>query len=410
MKKGFIGSLLLERLAWLSVLMMLGGMLFSRALLSMGMIGLFSFAVLNPNLLQHLRVFFKNPVLWGLSLTFLPYFLSITYSNDLTHWFISTKTKLAFIVLPFGFIVLRNQPKTSLYWLLYLFLWLTVGTTLEVLANYIHHFNEINQHYSAGNVMKTPYSHVRFSLLVSFAILTGGYLYKENFNPLFRKERFLILGLTVYLIIFIHILAVRSGLAALYLCALFLIIRYVIVNRKWLIALPAIAVLILLPFLAYLMLPSFRDKFNYVKYDLHSFFEEHHTAGLSDAARLLSLKNGIEIGKENIWLGVGAGDLQDEANKLYTQHPDISAAKRLPHNQFIWVFAGTGLIGLAIFCWGIFLPLFYNKNYRYPLFMCLYIVVISSFLTEATLEDQVGSCFYLVFTLLLFNYISPSHD
>src|SRR6185295_11809303 len=137
-----------------------------------------------------------------------------------------------------------------------------------------------------------------------------------------------------------------------------------------------------------------------------TFFLYQNTTGLSDAARIMSVENGLKIGEKNFLLGVGAGDLQQEANKFYLNFPDITEAKRLPHNQFVWVFASTGIIGLLIFCWGIFFPLFYKRNFANPLFACLYIIVISSFLTEATLEEQIGACFYLVFLLLLYNQLA----
>jgi len=403
MNKGIPVKAYYEKTAWFCVLLMLSGILFSRALASIGLAGIFGLAVLHPDVATHIRIYFKSPVLWGYSLIALIYLISGLYSYNLHDWMLRVNTKLAFIAMPFGFIILRNQSLRSFHWLMYLFFWLTTVISVFVLAYYLKNFDVVNLRYSLGQVMETPYSHVRFSLMVSFAIFVGWYLYQSDFQPLFRGKKIPVLVATVFLIVFLHVLAVRSGLLAFYLCVIFLLLRYIYLKRKWKIAIPALAVVVLLPFLAYQFIPSFKEKINYMRYDLQTFFRDHNTHGLSDAARILSIQNGIKLGKENFLLGVGAGDIQAEADKYYTKYPDIPAEKRLPHNQFVFAFAVTGIAGLIIFCWVIFFPLFYMRSPVNPLFSCLNIVVISSCLTESTFEEQIGTCFYLVFALLLYN-------
>ncbi len=405
MNNGSIVTKYYEQAAWLCILLLLAGILFSRAMASIGMVGLFSLALLNPNVGNHISIYLKSPVLWSFSLILGMYLLSGLYSENLHDWWTRVNTKLALVALPFGFILVRKQSLRSFHWLLYVFLWLATVTSIFVLVHYLKSFDLVNFNYSRGQVMETPYSHVRFSLMICFAIIIGGYLYQSDFQPLFRGEKILILVATIFLVVFIHILAVRSGLLALYLCALFISIRYIYLKRKWKMALPALLILFSLPLLAYWSLPSFREKFNYVRYDLQNYFRYENKAGLSDAGRILSIENGMEIGKKNFLLGVGAGDLQQEANQFYINRPEIDEAKRLPHNQFVWVFASTGIIGLLIFCWAVILPLFYQRNFTNPLFVCLHIIVLSSFFTEATLEEQIGTCFYLVFMLLIYNQL-----
>jgi hypothetical protein len=67
--------------------------------------------------------------------------------------------------------------------------------------------------------------------------------------------------------------------------------------------------------------------------------------------------------------------------------------------------ASTGIFGLLVFCFAIFLPLFNRKNISNVLFVCFYIIILSSFFTEATIEEQMGTAFYLLFFLLLYEYI-----
>ncbi len=90
--------------------------------------------------------------------------------------------------------------------------------------------------------------------------------------------------------------------------------------------------------------------------------------------------------------------------------PEDPPDNLLPHNQFVFVAAGTGIAGLLIFCLGIFLPLFNRKNLGNILFICFYIIVLSSFFTEATVEEQMGTAFYLLFLLLMHGYIQSENS
>jgi O-antigen ligase len=107
---------------------------------------------------------------------------------------------------------------------------------------------------------------------------------------------------------------------------------------------------------------------------------------------------------KSIGLPVGIGDLKVEMKKKLDQAPEKPNYLLLPHNQFLFVAAGTGILGLAIFCFAVFAPLFCRSCRRQWIFICFHIMMISSFLTEATVEEQMGTAFYITFSLLLYFY------
>ncbi|MFI5205486.1 MAG: O-antigen ligase family protein, partial [Candidatus Paceibacterales bacterium] len=150
----------------------------------------------------------------------------------------------------------------------------------------------------------------------------------------------------------------------------------------------------------------FQNKLHYMDYDLfeyrHGTINDH-----SDAMRLLSMKIGLEIWKSNPILGVGSGDLENATNALYeTKYTDISVAnRRTPHNQFIWVLASTGIVGLVFFLLAFFYPFIVMRHYKYLPLVILYIIIFSSFFSEVTLEEQMGTAFYLIFLLLFLNHL-----
>ena len=375
----------------------------SRALLSIGMAGIFLTALFNPDVKKHLKMYSSNPSIWVFGALFLIYPLSLLWSDDWNEAIIRINARVAFLLLPFGFLSLRNIKKQHFYGLLYYFVAVLLLTSLFVLGRYIlslDTFSDIYSVYKTGRVMKTPYSHVRYSLLAAFAVYIGGYLYLKKEETRFRYQSSILIFFVFFLITFLHLLAVRSGLLALYTGGTYLLFRYAIVKKRWLIVFPSLLIILLVPLLSYKYIPSFQGKINYMVYDWKEYFEKGNTSGLSDATRLLSIERGVKTGIANFWLGTGIGDLKAETDKLYKDSPDISPNKRLPHNQFVWVFASTGIIGLGLFLILLFYPLMHQHNYRNPMVSLLYIFIITSFITEATLEEQIGSCFFLIFALL----------
>lgn len=288
------------------LLTLFAGLIFSHALQSISIGLLVANTLFNKNVRENIYEYFNDRVLIILSLFFITFLLSGIYSEDKQYWLQKLNVRLAFVLIPVGMIALRNMTHKTFQWLLYFFMWLIVASSIAVLVNYIEHYDVVNGMYSAGQTMETPHSHVRFSLMVCFSVFIGWYLYQGDFQPLFRGEKYLTLLATVLLIVFLHVMAVRSGLLAFYLCAVFLLLRSVFLLRKWRQGFFALLLLMMLPVIAYNFFPSVKTKFQYMKYDLNQYFSFNQVAGLSDATRLLSMKNGIEILKENIWIGVGA--------------------------------------------------------------------------------------------------------
>jgi len=396
------------KLGLLFLITLFAGLIFSHALQSISMGLLVINTLFNTEVKNNINEYLTDKVFIILSLFLFTYLLSGIYSEDKQYWLERINVRLAFVVIPLGLISLRGMTHKTFQWILYVFLWMIAISGFFVLAEYVNHFDEVNGMYSAGQTMDTPHSHVRFSLMVCLSVFIGWYLFRGDFQPLFRGEKYLTLVATIFLIIFLHVMAVRSGLLAFYLCSFFLLVRYIFLFRKWKQGFAALSVLILLPAVAYNFIPSIKTKVQYMQYDLGQYFNSNQVAGLSDATRLLSMKNGIEIWKENIWIGVGAGDVRDEAVKKYVGYPEIKTASKLPHNQMVWELASVGFIGFAIFWFASMFPLFYNRNYTDPLFVCLHMIMFSSYLTEATADDSNGNGLYLIFLILIYFQLRKS--
>lgn len=361
------------------------------------------YAVILTDPRKTFRLFFGDPVLVSLTLIFFLYAASYFNSTEDPVFYLERlRLKLPFLALPVAFTVFKNNITARQFSLLLsFFFYIVVITTLIITVNYAADFEEINNAYKQGRVIETPFSHIRYSLMVSFAIFTGYYLFIRRATILFAWERWLTGAFTIYLIFFIHLLAVRSGLAAFYACVIYLIFNFIFRGRQLKSALLLSAALILLPVLAYLVLPSVKAKVNYMEYDLRQLWQFNNASGLSDGGRILSIEKGMQLIREHPLTGVGIGDLKQEMTRKLCEAPEHPRDYLLPHNQFVFVAAGTGLIGLFIFCLGVFLPLFNKNRISNILFVCFNIILLSSFLTEATVEEQMGTAFYLQFLLLM---------
>ena len=92
-------------------------------------------------------------------------------------------------------------------------------------------------------------------------------------------------------------------------------------------------------------------------------------------------------------VGCGAGDLKHETEAIYrAEYPDLKPT--LPHNQFLFAWAGTGLVGLLAFVLCFFAP--FVRRLRDPYVWCYLSVAGVSMMFEYTFETQIGAAFLIL--------------
>jgi len=397
-----------DRLQWLIVLFCLlsfVGFVGSRAMASIGMIGILASVLLSNGIINTLKKYFQSKEMLALSLFFWLVFLSGTYSEHKSDWLEWVRIKLPYLALPLAFAPLKKLDERKFILLLYGFMLIFFISTAVVLGNYFLHYETITGSFRQGGTIPMPFSHIRYTLMLAFSFFCGLYLMEKRYYIFSKNERWLQIVYCAFVFIALHILTVRSGLLALYLGLMYLAIDRIIRQRKFVIGITLILVIMSLPFAAYRWVPSFHNKIDYMNYDL-SQYQKGEINEYSDAMRILSMKIGWDIWLDNMWLGVGAGDLKSETDKSYIQnYPQISEYNwRLPHNQFIWVLASTGIIGLVLFLTAFFFPFLVNGNFKFWLLTVFYLMIFSSFFTEDTVEEQIGTGFYIIFLLVLMNH------
>ena len=241
---------------------------------------------------------------------------------------------------------------------------------------------------------------MRYSLFTCFGIFCGFYLYKKEFS-IFGKswEKYLSLAMGIFLIIFSHLSGVRSGLLAFYVIVGLAVLYFIIKEKRIALGLSIAGGTIMLIVCMVLFSPRVQQKIKTTFEDLETFDDKHEANFNSLHNRVVSYEVGMKVWEKGKWFGVGSGNLEREVYIIFSKYYDhIFLPKRImPHSQYIYYGAAYGIIGLCLFLFSFYYPLFTSHNYKNSLFGIHYIIISISFLVEATLETQLGSLFCFVF-------------
>ena len=358
--------------------------------------------ILHPNGIQHIKKVAQNKSWWLYWIIFALYLITIFYSNDLSRAWFAVQMKLPFLILPIVFYSTPKVTSRDLKNVLALFIITTVVVSVVALIEFYQDQSGITESLKAGGSMILPISHPRFSLLVAIALLSSIYLFIQKHTVWFKWEQAIWLLLATFLFIFLHILAVRSGLFSFYIASFLLILVSLIKNRKQPVLIGLIAIILCAPILSYLFIPTFKNKINYMQYDLEMLFNKRNIdMPLSDSDRVISILSGIESMKQNPIIGIGIGDINQTTKAIYEEKFPLRKDRiKLPHNQFIYVGVFSGILGLLLFLYFIFFPFFQSTTYNNPIYFGILVILISSFLVEATLETQLGTTIFTFFVML----------
>jgi len=363
---------------------------------------------LHPQLGTNMKRFWQNPKYWITSLMFFIVLISVLYSTDWDYSAGRLKLKISFLVLPFAFYALPRLSRQAYQGFFYCLVVVLFLTNLMLGANYLLHFEEINQNMALGQPMPTFRNHVRYSLLLGVGILSGMVLVYRKFYFKYTFETWMIAAMTLFNFIFIHILSVRSGLAVLYFTIFLGSLALLFFQRKYLLGLIGLTAMVLAPVFAFYTIPSFTSKVHYANWELHEYKHGRTPSG-SDQGRFRSYIVGWEVFSKQPVLGVGAGDLRQEIHQQYDLlYPD-QENKLMPHNQFLTIASGTGLIGLLLFLLALFYPFVANRNFKDPFYFIFFLAFLLSFIVESTLENSIGIGFYVIFLGICLSYLTGDH-
>jgi O-antigen ligase len=386
----------------LTIIMMVS-LFFSRAVLSAGIISFTAISFIHPGFKKHILHFFASPLLWGMSLLFFLPLLSGLWSNDIKEWSLMMLIKLPLLLLPLAFagpvIIIK---KKQWEWLAYIFIALITAGTVWSMVYYLPGATAINADYLKAKTIITPLEndHIRFSWLVSVAILFSARLYYLKIREK-NIVSWVLAIISVWLVIFLHVLAARTGLISFYIMLAGTLTWLLVKRIKPGYSIALFIFLLALPPVAYKILPSFHNRVKYFLYEFDYFKKTNYLPGANDAVRVISIKAGWNIMKQHAIAGTGFGDVIEETKNWYDQYyPEMQATDKIyPASEWMMYGAGCGVPGILIFSVAMAIPLFSKTKNRLP-WLLLNCTATFSVLFDPGLEVQFGVFIYSFIVLL----------
>lgn len=337
--------------------------------------------------------------------------LSGCWSQDVGMWFASVKNKIPFLVLPFAFIAVPLQQARYRKWLIG---GLALMHLLIILYSLIHlgmHWERSVEGYGASQVLPTTRydDHIRFSISLAFCVPALVHLIRHHRVYACGKgeRRFFAFTAAVF-VLYLHLLASKTGLLVLY-CLMTGLALQLFRPRPWAALLLALLVPALFAGLAYLSIPTFKNRMHYVLWEIREYRSQGRLDyRYSDAGRLISYELSLKLIGEKPWTGTGLGDVKRAMDRQYERfYPEVPEMNRLvPHNQFL--FSGTAM-GLPMGCSAALLllsllrqpkPRSTQHRRQVPYAGITAAAFFIAFMTEAMLEAQFGVFVFLFYCLL----------
>ncbi|HET9823748.1 MAG TPA: O-antigen ligase family protein, partial [Chitinophagaceae bacterium] len=274
------------------------------------------------------------------------------------------------------------------------FLFVTMAGVCFSVWQYFQNIHSVQAAYLRAQTINTPLNndHVRFSLLVSLGILTSVFLLTEKHKKVTEALVGVLSVITLVFIVYLHVLAVRTGLICFYLGSIIFMIWFLrkVKNRlryAWL-----LVFVILLPLVSWFAFPTFKNRISYLKYDLSTTWRDVYRSGSNDGNRLMAVRAGWQIQNWHPFMGVGFGDIKTETDKWYrAMHLQMSEGdKILPSSEWMMYGAGTGWIGFFLFSMIMVIPFFVNRLRKNIWWWLINIFIALSYLFDIGLEVQYG--------------------
>lgn len=387
---------------------MMAALFVSRAMLSVSMLVFVTVSFFHTDIKRHFYNFFSSPLLWGMSLLFFLPLLSGLWSEDKSEWADILRIKLPLLFLPVAFAGPLNLSKKQWDWLGYIFIGLVAAGSCWTMFHYLSDAATINASYLRAKTIITPLEndHVRFSWLVSVCVLLAGWLLVQNQ----KGSKLISYGLAfvaVWLIVFLHILAVRTGLFSFYIIAAVTAGWLMIKKMKWQYGLLLLLLLVVFPLIAYKTVPTFQNRVKYFLYDKGYFEKAHYLPGSTDAVRVISLKAGWGVMNERPFTGVGFGDVLSATKLWYGKnYPEMTGADKIyPSSEWLMYGAGCGWPGILIFSCIMCIPFLVRVKNKLPWWL-LNITAAFSFLFDIGLEVQFGVFIYSFVVLWWYQWLN----
>ncbi len=331
----------------------------------------------------------------------LPAVIGCFYSDNLGEGIHVLTLRAQLILIPIFILGLPALQKIHVKVIFTYFIILLTLNSFFVLGEFIRDSQEIIDKIGVGKSFATPLSHIRYAALVA---LSAWFSLSFATDAVKKPYKIMWLVIGIWLSIFIHIIAVKTGILLWYVLAFFTLVYYIRIhslNRKVIFGIIGI---IIFAVIAITFSPPLRQKIAYFKYDMQQY-QEGKGQNYSDSERLYAIEIAWDIFLENPILGTGTGDFAGKQMKRYSEiHP--ASRPILPHSDWVTTLASNGIVGFIIFTTAFFTVFFYKRLIKHPLFMMVFLGMLISTLVDNLFATSAGTAMFVFYTLIFLSYYS----
>ena len=336
----------------------------------------------------------RSPFLIGLVILFFIPLVTLAWSDDLRWWLKVMQDKLPLLCMPFCCLALQRIDEGMRRQLVRFALAVVALSLAKCTIGYLVNYREVTEAYLKAKVMAVDMhgDHVRYGWLMALIFAWLLHAVTEQAASFSRGEYRAAIGLTVGIAIYLHLLASKTGLMGLYLSLGIWVLYH---RRKTWVRWLAAATL-LLPVLAWFLLPTFRNRLKFIRWDFQHYTRGGYTEGLSDTPRVLSFDAGRQLVAEHPWLGTGFGDLRRSMNDWYGAHAPFMKEyeQLLPSNEVLLHAAAAGIPLTILFLVVILIPFRMPGHRRSAAWISFHAMALVGFMYEIGLETQFGIFIY----------------
>lgn len=345
-----------------------------------------------------------NPFSFLVILPYLIGILTLFYSEDVKEATFSIEKKLSLILFPIMISMSKNltQGEKSKIFKLGLGTLLAVTFFYLSFAGYKWVVYGINKFYWKDLTEPLDFHPSYLSLYINLFIYWLGLELIQNWDS-WRRGRIIWVLLTLGYFLFVQVLlSSKVQLVISFVCLGIILFR--IVSRsslKWKLLL-LISTLTMVLILSTFWKKAPLERFGHIsriEYKLDAPVETFNELTI----RFALIECAWMVVKENLVFGVGIGDVRKELDKVYRKvdYKFGYLDNQDPHNQYLQIAIGSGIVGLLIFLISFLVPLYFSILANDKFYIFFSVLFLFSFLFESVLERHNGIILYSFFNSLL---------
>jgi len=334
---------------------------------------------------------------------FVLHIIGLLYTKNLPAGFFDLEQKMSLLIFPILFFSDENVDENFVF---KTYKYFVVGCLCASFICLLNAGYTFYLTYSAETISYAGFSVIMhpsyFALYLSFSLAI------VLFNNNLFSRTFLKIPIGIFLILIIILCASKSGIISALLVLIFKFFHLLFIKKKYGKSIVTFLISVVVLVAINLYFPSSVNRISSMFVSIKSKSKELDTT----TSRVVIWKHTAHLIVENLLIGVGTGDVNDELQKKYSNaSQNFLVTKKLnAHNQYLQTTAALGVVGfliLMVLCFTFLVFAIKLKNINAIIFMLLMLI---NMLFESILETQAGVIFFSFFMFMLFkNLLSNSN-